>query len=70
MDEVARRLALTWHVRLEISIDAVIQFAIEGLLEQPFETLQAVRIVRQTEFTVENKQRSRKCYDSSVRCKP
>lgn len=51
MNEVARGFGLTRDVRLEISIDAVLHFAVEGLVQQSFEAIQAVRVVGQTKFT-------------------
>lgn len=56
MDEVARGLGLARDVRLEISIDTVLHFAVEGLGQQSFEALQAMRVVGQSEFTGEDKQ--------------
>ena len=56
MDEVAGSLGLAWDIRLEISVDAVLHFAAEGLLQQPLEALQTVRVVGQTEFTRKDKQ--------------
>lgn len=50
MDEVARRLSLTRDVRLEIPVDAVVHFAVEGFVQQRFEALQTVRVVGETEF--------------------
>lgn len=55
MNEVARGFGLTRDVRLEISIDAVLHFAVEGLVQQSFEAIQAVRVVGQTKFTAEHK---------------
>lgn len=57
VDEVTRSLGLAGDVRLEISIDAVFHFAVKGLVQQRLEALQTVRVVGQTEFTVEYKQR-------------
>lgn len=57
MDEVARGLSLAGHVCLEISVDAVLHFAIEGLIQQSCEALQTVRVVGETEFTGEHKHR-------------
>lgn len=51
MDEVARGLGLARNVLLEISIDAVLYFTVEGLIQQSFEVLKAVRVVGQAEFT-------------------
>lgn len=56
VDEVARGLGLARNVGLEISVDAVLHFAIEGLVQQCFEGLQTMRVVGQTEFTAEDKQ--------------
>lgn len=56
VDEVARGLGLAGDVLLEISVDAVLHFAEEGFLQQPCEALQTMRVVRQTEFTAEEKQ--------------
>lgn len=55
MDEVAGSLALAGDVRLEISVDTVLQFSVEGLVQQTFEALQAVRVVGQAEFTKRDK---------------
>ena len=55
MDEVARGLGLAGDVRFKISVDVVLQFAVEGLGEQSFEALQTVRVVGQTEFTAKDK---------------
>ena len=55
MDEVARGLGLTRDVRLEISVDAVLHFTVEGPFQQTFEALQTVRVVGQTEFTAGHK---------------
>lgn len=51
VDEIARGLALARYVRLEISVDAMLQFAGEGLVQQSLEALQTVRVVGQTELT-------------------
>lgn len=56
MDEVAWGLGLAGDVRLEIPVDAVLHFAVEGLLQQSLEALQAMRVVGQTEFTGEDRQ--------------
>lgn len=55
MDEVAGSLALAGDVRLEISVDAVLHFSVESLVQQTFEALQAVRVVGQAEFTKKDK---------------
>lgn len=55
MDEVARGFGLTRDVCLEISVDTVLHFAVEGPLQQTFEALQTVRVVGQTEFTAAHK---------------
>lgn len=55
MDEVAGSLALAGDVRLEISVDTVLHFSVEGLVQQTFEALQAVRVVGQAEFTKTDK---------------
>lgn len=59
MDEVARGLGLARDVCHEISVDTVLHFATEGLVQQSFEALQAMRVVGQTEFTGEDKQSKR-----------
>lgn len=55
VDEVARRLRLAGDVRLEVSVDVVLHFAAEGLVQKGFEVLQTVRVVGQTEFTAKDK---------------
>lgn len=56
MDKVAGGRVLARDVRLEISVDPVLQLAVEGLVQQSFKVLQAVRIVGQTEFAGKDKQ--------------
>lgn len=56
VDEVTWSLRLAWHVSLEISVNSVLQFAVEGLVQQTSEAVQAVRVVGQTEFTGGHKQ--------------
>lgn len=56
VDEVARGLGLARDVRLEISVDAVLHFTVEGLIQQSCEVLQTMRVVGQTEFTGNDKQ--------------
>lgn len=56
VDEVAWSLRLARHVSLEISVNGVLQFAVEGLVQQTSEAVQAVRVVGQTEFTGGHKQ--------------
>lgn len=56
VDEIAWSLRLARHVSLEISVNGVLQFAVEGLVQQTSEAVQAVRVVGQTEFTGGHKQ--------------
>lgn len=55
VDEVARSLRLTRGVRLKITVDAVLHFAVEGLPQQTCEALQAVGVVGQTKLAAENR---------------
>lgn len=57
VDEVARGLGLARDVSLEISVDAVLHFAVEGVIQQSCEVLQTMRVVGQTEFTGKDKRR-------------
>lgn len=65
VDEVARGFGLAGYIGVEISVDAVLQFAVEGLVQQSFEILQTMRVVGQTEFTGEDKKRVRTHKNSS-----
>lgn len=56
VDEVARSRALARDVRFEVSVDVVLQLAIECPSQQSLEVLQTMRVVGQTEFTGRNKQ--------------
>lgn len=56
VDEVARRRRLALGVGFEISIDLVLQFAMEGLGYQLLEALQTMRVVGETEFAAKAKQ--------------
>lgn len=56
MDEIAGGRALTRDVRLEVSVDVVLQLAVERPGQQSLEVLQTMRVVGQTEFTGKNKQ--------------
>lgn len=56
MDEVARSRALARDVRFEVSVDVVLQLAVERPSQQSLEVLQTMRVVGQTEFTGKNKQ--------------
>lgn len=51
VDEIARGLTLAGAVGLEVSVDAVLHAAMEGLVQETREALQAVGVVGQTEFT-------------------
>lgn len=50
MDEVAWGLGLSRGVRHEVPVDAVLQFATEGLAQERFEAVQPMRIIGQPEF--------------------
>lgn len=58
MDEIARGVSLAGHVRLEISVDAVLHFATEGLVQQSCKALQTMRVVGETEFAGEQNERT------------
>lgn len=51
MDEVAWGFGLANGIGLEVTIDTVLHFAVEGLPQDPFEVLQAMGVVGQAEFT-------------------
>lgn len=55
VDKVAGGRGLAGDVRLEVSVDTVLHFAAEGLVQEASEVLQAVRVVGQTEFTAKDR---------------
>lgn len=57
VDEVAGGLGLAGDVRLEVSVDVVLHFAAEGLVQDASEVLQTVRVVGKTEFTAKDRRR-------------
>lgn len=66
VDKVAGGRGLAGDVHLEVSVDAVLHFAAEGLVQEAGEVLQPVRVVGQTEFTAKDTSRT----DGALKCFP